>query len=288
AIAFIGTLTAPPIAGVLVMAGLVMLGLGLSAGAGYQVIARSPRTLSAYRGPSPVIVFGVLFVFANAVGLAMLVLGLGDLETVRGFIVGAATLFVGYLVSVWLFVIRTGALSWRDMGLPRRQGLADLLGAVGLGVAVMVPVTFIALIAGGLTAQLVNARPPEVVPIPTGMGETLAVGAAAAVLVPIGEEVFFRGYALTAWLRDLGPRAALIRSAFFFTLVHIANITAGFEEGARQALVQSAVILPLGFVLGWLFLQRGLMAAVAAHVTYNATILVLASLAQRFVPSPAG
>jgi membrane protease YdiL (CAAX protease family) len=288
AVTFIGGLTEPPVAGVLIMAGLVLLVVGLSAGAGYQVMARSRRSPQAYRGPSPLIVFGILFVGANALGLVMLVLGLGDLGTVRGFLVGAGVLFVGYLLTVWLFVVRTGALSWADMGLPRHFGPVHHLGSVALGAAVMLPVTFVALIVGGLVAQLVGAQPPEVVPTPDGMGEALAVGIAAALLVPVGEEVFFRGFALTAWLRDLGPRSALIWSALFFTLVHIANITAGFEEGARQALVQSVVILPLGLVLGWLFLQRGLLAAIAGHVTYNGTLLVLVMLAERFVPVSPG
>jgi len=287
AVAFIATLTMPPVSGVLFMAGLLLVGLGLAAGAGYQVMARSRRDPAAYRGPSPVIVFGVLFVFANSIGLALLSLGIADLATVPGFVVGAMTLFVGYLLAVWLFVIRTGALTWSDMGLAGRS-LRENLASAGLGIGLMVPVTFIALLIGGIVAQLVNAQPPAVVPTPSGTGEMLAIGLAAAILVPVGEEIFFRGFALTAWLRDRGPRTALVWSALFFTLVHIANITAGFEEGARQALLQSAVILPLGFVLGWLFLQRGLVAAIAGHVTYNGLVLLLATVAQRFLPTPAG
>jgi membrane protease YdiL (CAAX protease family) len=287
AVAFIATLTVPPVSGVLFMAGLLLVGLGLAAGAGYQVMARSRRDAGAYRGPSPVIVFGVLFVFANSIGLALFSLGIADLATVPGFVVGAVTLFVGYLLAVWLFVIRTGSLTWSDMGLTG-WSLREHLASAGLGIGLMVPVTFIALLIGGIVAQLVNAQPPAVVPTPDGTAEVLAVGLAAAILVPVGEEIFFRGFALTAWLRDRGPRTALVWSALFFTLVHIANITAGFEEGARQALLQSAVILPLGFVLGWLFLQRGLVAAIAGHVTYNGLVLLLATVAQRFLPTPAG
>ena len=48
----------------------------------------------------------------------------------------------------------------------------------------------------------------------------------AAVVAPIAEEIFFRGFALSAWQRDLGPRPALVRSALFFALVHIANVGA--------------------------------------------------------------
>ena len=76
---------------------------------------------------------------------------------------------------------------------------------------------------------------------------------AAAVVAPIGEEAFFRGFALTAWWRDLGPRSALIRSALFFAVVHILNIEVAPDQagtGLAQALLAFLVILPLGVVLG--------------------------------------
>jgi membrane protease YdiL (CAAX protease family) len=100
-------------------------------------------------------------------------------------------------------------------------------------------------------------------------------------LVPIGEELFFRGFALTAWLRDLGERAAIVRSSLFFALFHIININAAtFDEGARQALGVVLVILPVGAVLGVLFVKRGLLAAMAAHVTYNGLGYTLGLLAE--------
>jgi membrane protease YdiL (CAAX protease family) len=109
----------------------------------------------------------------------------------------------------------------------------------------------------------------------------------AALIIPIGEELFFRGFALTAWLRDLGPRAALIRSSLFFALVHIANITGvDFAEGISQAALQIVVLLPVAFVLGWLFLRYGMAAAIGGHVTYNSLLLMLAYLASR-IPEPA-
>jgi membrane protease YdiL (CAAX protease family) len=102
----------------------------------------------------------------------------------------------------------------------------------------------------------------------------------AGLVIPVGEELFFRGFVLTAWLRDLGERGALIRSSLFFALIHVVNIsTDTFAEGAAQALLQTAVILPVGFAFGWLFLRYGMAAAIAAHVTYNSLLLFLAYLA---------
>ena len=102
-------------------------------------------------------------------------------------------------------------------------------------------------------------------------------------MAPVAEEIFFRGYALSAWQRDLGPRAALVRSAIFFAFVHIANVSGvTFGDAAREAILQVAVIVPLGFVLGWVFQRHGIGASIAGHVGYNSTLLVLAAMAGQF------
>ena len=106
---------------------------------------------------------------------------------------------------------------------------------------------------------------------------------AAAIIAPIGEEAFFRGFALSAWLRDLGERPALIRSALFFAFVHILNIRVSAEqasEGLGQAILEFAVILPLGLALGWLFLRRGIVASIAGHMAYNGFLLALLALSR--------
>ena len=61
---------------------------------------------------------------------------------------------------------------------------------------------------------------------------------AAAIIIPIGEELFYRGFALTAWMRDLGERTALILATVFFAVVHIVNIDAAtFGQGLAQGQV---------------------------------------------------
>jgi membrane protease YdiL (CAAX protease family) len=91
---------------------------------------------------------------------------------------------------------------------------------------------------------------------------------------------------MTAWLRDLGPRSALIRVTVFFALVHLLNITsATFEEGARQAILEIAVIGPIGFALALLYLRRGLIASIAGHAAFNLFGVLVLVLAQN-LPSP--
>jgi len=143
------------------------------------------------------------------------------------------------------------------------------------------------LILGGIVGLLLGVEAPQVLPPSESASDGLFVVLAAALVIPIGEELFFRGFALTAWLRDLGPRAALVRSSLLFALVHIANIGGvGFVEGLSQAVLLFVVLLPVAFVLGWLFLRHGMAAAISGHVTYNSLLLLLAYLASK-LPAPA-
>jgi membrane protease YdiL (CAAX protease family) len=262
--------------GLLLLAGLVLLAAGLAAAAGHQILARRARPEQAYRGPSPLIVFGLWFALVNLAALGLVAFGVEGIDNPLTFLAGIGVQTIAYLLVVWLFVVRSGALSLSQMGLPSRAAMGRIVRDVAFTVVLMLPVTLAALVGGGLIATLLDAVPPSVVPLPETTVELVAVMAAGAILVPIGEEVFFRGFALAAWLRDRGPRSALIRSSVFFAVIHVANIqTTSFDDGLRQAAVTLAVILPLSFVLGWLFLRRGLLAATVGHITYNGILVAL-------------
>ncbi len=284
ALLFVASLAETGARGLLLVIGLGLLTVGLAAAAGYQLLARRTRPAQAYRGPAPLIVFGLWFALINLATVGLLAFGVEGIDDPVTFLAGIGVQTLGYLIVIWIFVVRAGALSLPDMGLPS-VGIGRVLSDSAFSVGAMVPVTFAALIGGTLVGALLDVRPPDVVPLPETTFELLAVMLAMAVLVPIGEELFFRGFALTAWLRDLGARAALIRSSVFFAVIHIVNIEATtFGEGLRQAAVTLVVILPLGFVLGWLYLQRGLIAATAGHITYNGILVVLLVLAQPIGP----
>jgi membrane protease YdiL (CAAX protease family) len=263
---------------VLIALGAVGLSVGLAAAAGSQIMDRRDRHPERYRGPAPVLVFFAYFFALAFVGIAVFASGLSDADAPFGFLsVGLVQVF-GYAVVVWLFVVKSDSLSWRQMGWPTWQGrgLQPTLRSIGVAVAVMLPMTFVILLISGVLAAILGVEAPDVLPSVETSLEAFAVAAGAALVIPIGEELFFRGFALTAWLRDLGPRTAIIRSALFFALIHIANITTGdFLEGAGQALLQTAAILPVGLVLGWLFVRNGMAAAIGGHVTYNSLLLFL-------------
>ena len=282
----------PDIGRLLLLAALVPTALGLSSAAGYQVIARAQRPASEYRGPSPLILFGLQLVLANVLAGALLLLGLPDLGSSSiAFLAIATTLALSYLVVVSLFVVRTGALSWQELGLPTGAPFGRVLTDAGFGALTMlvlwVPVTILA----ALLAVLLGTGTANVVPEPSNLTDFLLLALGAAVLVPIGEEVFFRGLALTAWLRNRGVRSALIRSTVFFALVHSLNINVepgpgAAWDGARQALLTVVVIAPVGLALGWLFLRRGLVAAIAGHASFNFIGVVLLALAQNLPEGP--
>jgi len=268
------------------------MGLGLAAAASYQLVARPDRHPDRYRGPSPLILFGLVLVVSTLLSAGLAVLGLLDIDHPVGFLASLVAVAATYLVVIWLFVVRGGALRWVDMGWPARATpMRVLLRDVGEAMLVMLPVTIGVLLWAGILATILQVTAPDTLPEATNGTEALALVLAAAVVAPIGEEAFFRGFALTAWWRDLGPRAALVRSALFFAIVHILNIQVGSEEagkGLAQALLSFLVILPLGVVLGWLFQRRGIVASIAGHVTYNGILLVLVALAAMGGATPGG
>lgn len=84
----------------------------------------------------------------------------------------------------------------------------------------------------------------------------------SAVVAPICEELFFRGYLLAA-LREAGVRGALIVSALFFALVH----------GADTMLLARFL---LGLLLGGMMARAdSILAAIILHAAYNLTVLLL-------------
>jgi uncharacterized protein len=260
------------------VAAFALLGLGLAAGAGWQVAGRRGRAPGAYRGPAPLLVLGLTIVLATLAAVASGGLGLADPGTSAGALVNVAVMTVAYAASVWLLAVRTGALRWAEMGwppIPGRDAAWHLAGALA-GAALVVPTYFASALFGGLLSIALGVRLESPLPAPAGGLDLAATLVAAVVLAPIGEELFFRGFALTAWWRDLGPRAALGRATVLFAAVHILNVTPGTaSEGLRMAVVQFAVILPVAYVLGWVFVRRGIVAAIGGHMAFNGIAVAL-------------
>jgi hypothetical protein len=265
----------------LFLVALAFLAVGLVGAAGSQAIERSRRPDLAYRGPSPVLVF--LLVVVLTLGALIVVLGplsgLGlDARSPLATTLNLALTTALYIGAIRLLVVGTGALSWREMGVvrPTRAAVADLVA----GAVLALPVLVATLALGGILSRFL-APAPSVLPPAADAAALAANLLSAAVLAPIGEELFFRGFATTAWARAAGPSAAIARGAVFFAVAHVVTLVdVSFAEGAQRALFSFLALLPVGVALGWLYLgRRSLYAAIGLHAAFNAVQVVLLAIA---------
>lgn len=273
-----------PVGLVLVLAALVLLVVGLISAAGAQGIQRRAEGRVGFGGPSPflvlaaclpVTVLGVVLLLgpAGAAGLDVR----SPLASLLSLLITAAV----YIALIRLLVVDPGALSWAQMGL-RRVHPGAALADLGLGASMALPVVVVTGLVAGVLVPLLGTTPPSPLPV-TGTTPGLILNfLSAAIVAPIGEEVFFRGFATTAWLRSLGPRSAILRGAAFFALVHVLTIGAPtFAEAAPQALIGFVARIPVGLALGWIFVRRGsLYASIGLHAAFNGLLMVLAEAAR--------
>lgn len=273
-----------PAAPILLLAGLLVLSIGLTAAAGSQGIERRARGVAGYFGPSPFLVFGATvptsLLIAVIVGIPLTFAGLpvdGPLARLGAVVAQAAV----YIALIRLLVVDAGALTWADMGVrrPDTRAIAELAG----GALWALPVILITSLVAVLLTRIVPVTPVSPLP-PTGETTGLIINLiAGAIVAPIGEELLFRGFATTAWARTVGPRRALVRGALFFAVVHVLTIsgtTAG--EAAGLALVGFASRIPVALALGWLYLRRGsIWAPIGLHATFNGILIVLGEVAVR-------
>ncbi|HET8784634.1 MAG TPA: type II CAAX endopeptidase family protein [Candidatus Limnocylindrales bacterium] len=274
----------------LLLGGLIVLSIGLVAGAGGQAIERRAQGRLPYVGPSPFLVFlagiplsGVLLI---ATGFVFDMLGIsvdGPLGRLASVVVQA----VVYIGLIRFLVVGTGALSWRAMGITRPQ--LPALGDLGLGALAALPVILATIPVAALVTRFLPTPPQSPLPPAGDLPGTLVNLLAGVVVAPISEEIMFRGFATTAWMKGMGRWRGVIRGALFFAVVHVLTIS-GVD--ARQAVgVALAAFLgriPVAFALGWLFQRTGtIWAPLGLHAAFNGILLVLAEVAARSgIPAP--
>jgi uncharacterized protein len=262
-----------------------LLSIGLIAGGGNQAFERRARG-EAYAGPSPWLAFATVIALTYFIG-AIIGTGLDALEGSLGASAGGPLVqLVGAILTAGIFlgvvrltVVGSGALTWHEMGLRRfdRQAAAD----VALGALFALPIITVTWIVAAILVALFKVINPSPLP-PTGELGGLALQLiAGAIVAPVAEEIFFRGFALTAWQRSLGPGRAIVRATILFTLAHVVAVQGtGFANALALIAVGAGTRVPVSLVLGWLFVRRGsLWAPIGLHATFNAVLLVLANLA---------
>jgi uncharacterized protein len=272
---------------ILLIAGLVVLSAGLVAGAGGQAIERRARGGRNYVGPSPFLVFAAALPISSliAIGAGAILIAFGvPIDGPVAAIVSVTLLAVVYIGLIRLLVVDGGSLSWADMRI-RRPSATDMVEFV-LGAGWALPVIVATLPVALLVSQFVPTPPPSLLPATGSLGGLLLNLLAGAIIAPIGEEVLFRGFATTAWVRDLGVTRGLVRASLFFAVAHvltISGVNAGEAVGAAAAAFLGRI--PVAFALGFLFVRRNtIWAPLGLHGAFNALLLILQELAAQRMP----
>jgi membrane protease YdiL (CAAX protease family) len=273
----------------LLVVGLVVLSIGLVAGAGGQAIERRARGARVYTGPSPFLLFaasipvsGVLLIVAGAVLAAVGIPVDGPLGRLASVLLQALV----YVGLIRLLVVDAGALTWTDMGLrrPSVPALADLAtGAAWAFAVILVTIPVAAVITRFIPVTPVSPLPPA-----GEVGGLIANLLAGVVVAPVSEEIMFRGFATTAWMRDMGRWRGVVRGALFFAVVHVLTIS-GVNTSQALAAAAAAFLgrIPVAFALGWLYARRGsIWAPLGLHATFNGVLIVLAEAVARSGVAP--
>jgi membrane protease YdiL (CAAX protease family) len=221
------------------------------------------------------IFYGLLVVLvANvAVGLALVAADVdGTVVVVTASVVANAIGFAGWpAVATW----RKGRRSLvRDFGLAATWGDVGwgLIGFVILLAWQMAAAVVWLLVRGGAGGDGVPTN-TDFLPESPSLATIAVLVVALAVVTPVIEELFFRGLALRAVGRRLGPVWAVAVSSVLFGLLH------GLGGGWEQAIFIVIVTTGFGVAMGVLTAWRGrLGSAIVAHVLLNALAVGVASL----------
>jgi membrane protease YdiL (CAAX protease family) len=265
----------------LIVVGLLILSIGLISAAGSQGIERRARGALAYTGPSPILVFAaalpVSILAVIVIGLPLTLIGF-PLEGPPGALLSVVIQAIVYIALIRLLVVDTGALDWTAMGIRPLDRAA--LGEMLRGAVWALPAVFATSIVALVLVSILGVSPESPLP-PTGEPVGFALSLLAGVAVaPFAEEIMFRGFATTAWVRALGARGGLIRAALVFAFAHVLT-TSGTSAGDAfgLAVVNFGARVPIALALGWLFVRRGtIWASFGLHAAFNAVLLVVAEL----------
>lgn len=269
---------------VLLVVGLTLLSVGLIAGAGSQGIERRVRARLPYRGPSPLLVFAAAIPVSVLIGLVLAIpldlLGVPLDGPIAALLSVTIQAFV-YVALVRLLVVDTRALDWRAMGVGPLDATAFL--EMGRGALWAIPVIGVTALVAGVLLRVFPVVPVSPLP-PTGEPAGFALSLLAGVIVaPFGEEILFRAFATTAWVRGLGYRRGLVLAALVFALAHVITISGtNAGEAFGLAVVGFGSRIPVALALGWIFLRRGTVwASFGLHAAFNGILLIIAEAASQ-------
>ncbi|MDE2686110.1 MAG: type II CAAX endopeptidase family protein [Chloroflexota bacterium] len=217
-----------------------------------------------------VAIASVLFVpagVAGSIGLGLALAWLGIVEDrLMAGVLGSALLPSALVAAGWIFGVRRHGVSAAMLGF-RRASLFEtawlpvVVLAIGLSVAMVYALIVKAL---GIDILLPEQNLDELASF-DGLAR-VSVFAVVSILAPLGEEVFFRAFLLTALVAAIGRLRGMILSAAIFSVAHL-GIGTLFP------------IFVLGMLLSWLYLRTGsIWPPFVAHAAQNALALVALEL----------
>lgn len=261
----------PRVLGWLGIAGGILFAAGLVYASIRQIRVRRYLAPDRYRGPSVLLLLGMVLVITNVIAIPFyddlqgLVTGDGELSVIGSAVILVATQAALLLVT-WLFVVRPRALE--GMPLP---GL-DTRGAIRTGLLWGVGAWVIGTVVGGIVVLVLEAigieAEPQTAEQALATVEPWLVIPAIVIVAPIAEEAFFRGVVFNAWLREAGKRWAYWGSALLFAVIHL-------------NLVAFVPIVILGLILARVYDRtRNLWAPIVVHAVFNGAQVAVFYLVQ--------
>jgi membrane protease YdiL (CAAX protease family) len=118
-----------------------------------------------------------------------------------------------------------------------------------------------------------HPMPHEVLPLPQSFGQLVAFGLLAVILAPLTEELYWRGLVLDCLQQKMAPWVSAAITAVLFSLSHVLFLI----QPGIFGWMATAGITGLGLLAAfWVHCTRSLRPAIAAHASYNATIVLCA------------
>lgn len=255
----------PPGGGLVTLGGAGLLALGgvpFLIGLAYYVLAPGLRGGAAARQGvgSHRLVFAttLLVILISSIGAVagLWLTSARNVCSVPGFLAAAVPVQLTLLAVTYVRFIRPGILTAQVLGL-RRDHLAEHLGAgVALGVGALVVTALV-----GAALRELGVRQTQLADLQCvrnfPLGGFLLILASGALLAPIAEELYFRGYVFRTYLETRGPVAAYGGMSLLFAVLH-------------QNLPGLLLFITLGALFGWAYQRtRSIVPSIVGHALNN-------------------
>ena len=204
-----------------------------------------------------IVVFGLWLVAYLAVAVLIRMV---ELSVNAGLLIAIAELL--FLVPVWWFTVRKYGAGWDALGLRAFRG-----SFLSMGCGLMI-LSFLFNAAYGLFLSQFGLRTQiDLIPVFAELSYPLILFVAGAIIAPVVEEIFFRGFVFAGLRPRYGWKKAALISSLLFALIHL----------------QPTAFLPiflLGLIFALLYQYSGsIWPAILMHFATNALGLGVAYLA---------